>query len=130
MIDSVASFTKDKCYLCLRITREKREEIIKGVWEDKEIIDKIMNDVDMIFPYAYAKSPYKLCKSKIGLMSGLLYLLGIRYDYKTQVKIANSIPSQLHKGQPISTVTVRHNKNFWLENFGELFEDIRGDMKK
>jgi transcription initiation factor TFIIIB Brf1 subunit/transcription initiation factor TFIIB len=88
------------------------------IWLDKVIAEKIASGALEIITNAY-KSNFAFFsgKSSRGLISGLFYLLGFRYDSeKKQKELAEKLVT--------TDVTIRASYRKWLETFPELFADI------
>lgn len=91
----------------------------KIIWSDHDIAEKIASNALEIITHA-SKSNFAFFsgKSSRGLVGGLFYLLGFRYAaVKKQKELAEKLGT--------TDVTIRASYRKWLEEFPELFSDVR-----
>ena len=90
----------------------------KTVWSDQVIAEKIAsNALEIISNANKSKFAFFSGKSSRGLISGLFYLLGFRYDaVKKQKELAEKLGT--------TDVTIRASYRKWLEEFPDLFVDV------
>jgi hypothetical protein len=90
----------------------------KTVWSDRVIAEKIASSaLEIITNANKSKFAFFSGKSSRGLIGGLFYLLGFRYDAeKKQKELAEKLGT--------TDVTIRASYRKWLEEFPDLFADV------
>lgn len=90
----------------------------KTVWSDRVIAEKIASSaLEIITTANESKFAFFSGKSSRGLIGGLFYLLGFRYDAeKKQKELAEKLGT--------TDVTIRASYRKWLEEFPDLFADV------
>jgi len=93
-------------------------EAAKAVWPNSVNAEKIAaNALEIITNAHKSKFAFFSGKSSRGLIGGLFYLLGFRYDAeKKQKELAEKLGT--------TDVTIRASYRKWLEEFPELFADV------
>jgi transcription initiation factor TFIIIB Brf1 subunit/transcription initiation factor TFIIB len=90
----------------------------KTVWSDQIIAEKIAaSALEIIAIASKSNSAFFSGKSSRGLIGGLFYLLGFRYDaVKKQKELAAKLGT--------TDVTIRASYRKWLEEFPDLLSDV------
>lgn len=90
----------------------------KTVWSDQVTAEKIASSaLEIIVDANKSKFAFFSGKSYRGLIGGLFYLLGFRYDaVKKQKELAERLGT--------TDVTIRASYRKWLEDFPDLFADV------
>jgi transcription initiation factor TFIIIB Brf1 subunit/transcription initiation factor TFIIB len=93
-------------------------EAAKAVWSNPVNAEKIAaGALEIITNARKSKFAFFSGKSSRGLIGGLFYLLGFRYDAeKKQKELAEKLGT--------TDVTIRASYRKWLEEFPELFADV------
>jgi len=94
----------------------------RTVWLDKEIANRIANDaLEIIAKTHKRRFSFFNGKTSRGLVGGLFYLLGYKYDaVKNQKELADRLGT--------TDVTIRASYRCWLEAFPDLFLDVIGKL--
>lgn len=88
------------------------------VWSDQGLAEKIESSaMELITNASNRKFSFFSGKSSRGLLGGLFYLLGYRY---------NAVKKQKELAEKLGTtdVTIRTSYRKWLEDFPDLFTDV------
>ena len=90
----------------------------KTIWSDQVMAEKIASSALEIITIASKRNfAFFSGKSFRGLVGGLFYLLGFRYDAaKKQKALAGQLGT--------TDVTIRASYRKWLEEFPDLFADV------
>ena len=90
----------------------------RAVWSDQILAEKIASSsMELINNASNRKFSFFSGKSSRGLLGGLFYLLGFRYDaVKKQKELAEKLGT--------TDVTIRASYRKWLEEFPDLFTDV------
>ena len=90
----------------------------KSVWSEQVTAEKIAANALEIIANAYkSRFAFFSGKSSRGLIGGLFYLLGFRYDVvKKQKELAEKLGT--------TDVTIRTSYRKWLDEFPEFFADV------
>jgi len=101
-----------------RISPEEVAIAAKTIWPNQLIANAISKDtMDVIMKTHARKFSFFNGKTSRGLVGGLFYLLGYKYDaVKNQKELADRLGT--------SDVTIRASYRCWLEEFPDLFQDI------
>jgi hypothetical protein len=93
-------------------------EAAKAVWSNPVNAEKIAaGALEIITNARKSKFAFFSGKSSRGLIGGLFYLLGFRYDAeKKQKELAEKLGT--------TDVTIRASYRKWLEEFPDLFADV------
>jgi hypothetical protein len=107
--------------ITLSILSRLSSEVIataKTVWSDQIIAEKIAaSALEIIAIASKSNSAFFSGKSSRGLIGGLFYLLGFRYDaVKKQKELAAKLGT--------TDVTIRVSYRKWLEEFPDLLSDV------
>jgi hypothetical protein len=90
----------------------------KTVWSDQVTAEKIASSaLEIIADADKSKFAFFSGKSYRGLIGGLFYLLGFRYDAEKKQK-------ELAERLGTTDVTIRASYRKWLEDFPDLFADV------
>jgi len=103
-----------------RFSRSQVLSYSSMVWEDKQPIAKLIAaETSRIIQTVNKRRPtFFSGKSEKGLLSGIFYLLSLKNKaMKTQREIARSLKT--------TDVTVRASYRKWLQEFPDLFSDLR-----
>ena len=105
----------------MSITNRLSSEVIaaaKTVWLDQVIAEKIASSaLEIIADANKSNFAFFSGKSSRGLIGGLFYLLGFRYDaVRKQKELAEKLGT--------TDVTIRASYRKWLEEFPDFFADI------
>ena len=95
------------------------------IWQKHpSIADKISSEASQIILQTQESAASFLAgKSTKGIIGGLLYLLGFRYNNSiTQVEIARKLKT--------NAVTIRLSYRTWLKHFPDSFNDVVEKMKE
>jgi CRP-like cAMP-binding protein len=94
----------------------------RAVWSDQVLAEKIAaSALELITKANKSKFAFFSGKSSRGLIGGLFYLLGFRYDVeKKQKELAEKLGT--------TDVTIRNSYRKWLEEFPDLFSDVSGKI--
>ena len=105
-----------------RISPKEVTIAARTVWANRLIADAIGEEtVEIITKTHKRKTSFFGGKTSRGLVGGLFYLLGYKYDYaKNQKELADALGT--------SDVTIRVSYRSWLEEFPDLFRDIIGKL--
>jgi transcription initiation factor TFIIIB Brf1 subunit/transcription initiation factor TFIIB len=105
-----------------RISPEEVMAAAKTVWHNQLIANAISQEtVDIITKTHKRKFSFFTGKTSRGLVGGLFYLLGYKYDAaKNQKELADRLGT--------SDVTIRSSYRNWLEEFPDLFQDVIGKL--
>jgi hypothetical protein len=105
-----------------RIAPEEVEVAAKTIWPNHLLAKTISEEtVDIIMKTHKRKFSFFTGKTSRGLVGGLFYLLGYKYDaVKNQKELADRLGT--------SDVTIRTSYRSWLEEFPDLFQDIIGKL--
>jgi len=105
-----------------RISPEEVAIAAKTIWPNQLIANAISKDtMDVIMKTHARKFSFFNGKTSRGLVGGLFYLLGYKYDaVKNQKELADRLGT--------SDVTIRASYRCWLEEFPDLFQDIIGKL--
>jgi len=105
-----------------RIAPEEVEIAAKTIWPNQLIANAISQEtVDIIMKTHKRKFSFFNGKTSRGLVGGLFYLLGYKYDaVKNQKELADRLGT--------SDVTIRASYRNWLEESPDLFQDIIGKL--
>ena len=95
----------------------------KTIWEDPLIAEKIASvALETIADANKTNFAFFSGKSFRGLIGGLFYILGFRYDaVKKQKELAEKLGT--------TDVTIRASYRKWLEEFPDLFSDVTDKMQ-
>ncbi|MBN1244474.1 hypothetical protein JXA31_02655 [Candidatus Bathyarchaeota archaeon] len=99
-------------------------EAAKTIWPDQVIAEKITaNALEIIANVNKSNFVFFSGKSSRGLIGGLFYLLGFRYDAaKKQTELAEKLGT--------TDVTIRDSYRKWLNEFPDLFRDVIGKFEE
>jgi transcription initiation factor TFIIIB Brf1 subunit/transcription initiation factor TFIIB len=91
----------------------------RAVWSDQILAEKIASSASELITNANkSKFSFFSGKSSRGLLGGLFYLLGFRYGAeKKQKELAEKLGT--------TDVTIRASYRKWLEEFPDLFTDVK-----
>ena len=105
-----------------RIAPEEVAIAAKTIWQNHLIANAISKDtVDLLMKTNARKFSFFNGKTSRGLVGGLFYLLGYKYDaVKNQKELADRLGT--------SDVTIRASYRCWLEEFPDLFQDVIGKL--
>jgi hypothetical protein len=105
-----------------RISPEEVTIAAKIIWTDHLIAKAISEDTAEILVKTHArKFSFFNGKTIRGLIGGLFYLLGYKYDaVKNQKELADRLNT--------SDVTIRASYRSWLEEFPDLFQNALGKL--
>ncbi len=105
-----------------RISTEEVTAAAKTLWLNQTVADAIAKDsIDIVEKTHKQKVSFFAGKTSRGLVGGLFYLLGYKYDSaKNQKELAD------HLGT--SDVTIRTSYRNWLEEFPDFFQDVVGKL--
>jgi transcription initiation factor TFIIIB Brf1 subunit/transcription initiation factor TFIIB len=105
-----------------RISPEEIAIAAKTIWSNHLIAKAIGEEtIDIIMKTHTRKFSFFNGKTSRGLVGGLFYLLGYKYDStKNQKELAYSLGT--------SDVTIRASYRGWLEEFPDLFQDVMGKL--
>jgi hypothetical protein len=105
-----------------RISPEEVCIASRTVWFDKQTANRIAEDaLEIIAKTHKRKLSFFNGKTSRGLVGGLFYLLGYKYDVvKNQKELADRLGT--------TDVTIRASYRNWLEAFPDLFLDIIGKL--
>jgi hypothetical protein len=100
-----------------RISLEEITLAAKTVWPNRNVAMAIGEEtMDIITKTYKRKSSFFAGKTSRGLVGGLFYLLGYKYDVvKNQKELADCLGT--------SDVTIRTSYRNWLEEFPDLFQE-------
>jgi transcription initiation factor TFIIIB Brf1 subunit/transcription initiation factor TFIIB len=101
-----------------RISSDEVYIAARTVWFNKQISNRIAdNTLEIIAKTSKRKFSFFNGKTSRGLVGGLFYLLGYRYDVvKNQKELADRLGT--------TDVTIRASYRSWLETFPDLFSDV------
>ena len=101
-----------------RISPEEVETAAKTIWPNHVVAKDISEEaVDILVKTRERKFSFFNGKTTRGLVGGLFYLLGYKFDaVKNQKELADSLGT--------SDVTIRGSYRNWLEEFPDLFQDV------
>jgi transcription initiation factor TFIIIB Brf1 subunit/transcription initiation factor TFIIB len=101
-----------------RISPEEIKVAAKTIWHSQQIANPISQEtVDIIMKTSARKFSFFNGKTSRGLVGGLFYLLGYKYDaVKNQKELADRLGT--------SDVTIRASYRNWLKEFPDLFQDV------
>jgi len=96
----------------------------KTIWPDQLIAEKITaNALEIIANANKSKFVFFSGKSSRGLIGGLFYLLGFKYDaLRKQKELAEKLGT--------TDVTIRDSYRKWLKEFPDLFRDVSGKFEE
>jgi transcription initiation factor TFIIIB Brf1 subunit/transcription initiation factor TFIIB len=105
-----------------RISPEEVAVAAKTIWPNHLVANAISKEtVDFIMKTHARKFSFFTGKTSRGIVGGLFYLLGYKYDaVKNQKELADRLGT--------SDVTIRASYRSWLEEFPDLFHDIIGKL--
>lgn len=105
-----------------RIAPEEVEIAAKTIWPNQLIANAISQETaDIIMKTHKRKFSFFNGKTSRGIVGGLFYLLGYKYDdAKNQKELADGLGA--------SDVTIRSSYRNWLEEFLDLFQDVIGKL--
>jgi transcription initiation factor TFIIIB Brf1 subunit/transcription initiation factor TFIIB len=101
----------------IRISPEEIKIAARTVWHNQLVANAISEEtVDIITKTHKRKFSFFTGKTSRGLVGGLFYLLGYKYDAaKNQKELADRLGT--------SDVTIRASYRNWLEEFPDLFQE-------
>jgi transcription initiation factor TFIIIB Brf1 subunit/transcription initiation factor TFIIB len=101
-----------------RISAEEIKIAARTVWHNQRVANAISEEaVDIMMKTHKRKFSFFTGKTSRGLVGGLFYLLGYKYDAaKNQKELADRLGT--------SDVTIRASYRNWLEEFPDLFQDV------
>jgi transcription initiation factor TFIIIB Brf1 subunit/transcription initiation factor TFIIB len=101
-----------------RITLEEVIAAAKTVWLNQTVANTIGKEtVDIMLKTHKRKFSFFTGKTSRGIVGGLFYLLGYKYDVvKNQKELADCLGT--------TDVTIRASYRDWLEVFPNLFQDV------
>lgn len=107
-----------------RLTARAISNSAKSLWRNQpEVARKIALQTENIILQIQKKGEFLAGRTMKGVLGGLFYLLGFRYDnMKTQKEIAASLKT--------NEVTIRLSYRRWLCRFPDLFTDVVEKMKE
>lgn len=107
-----------------RISPEEVSMAARTVWANRRIADTIGEETVDIMMKTYKRKFSFFCgKTSRGLVGGLFYLLGYKYDdVKNQKELADLLGT--------SDVTIRVSYRSWLEEFPDLFQEVVGKLAR
>lgn len=105
-----------------RVIPEEVAIAAKTIWPNQLVAKAISDEtVDIIMKTHKRKFSFFNGKTSRGLVGGLFYLLGYKYDaVKNQKELADRLGT--------SDVTIRASYRSWLEEFPDLFQDVLGKL--
>jgi endonuclease III-like uncharacterized protein len=101
-----------------RITPDEIKIAAKTIWSNS-VISKVIGEetVDTLLLAQKRKPSFFAGKTSRGLVGGLFYLLGYKYDSaKNQKELADRLCT--------SDVTIRASYRNWLKEFPDVFQDV------
>jgi hypothetical protein len=105
-----------------RISPEEVTMAAKTLWQNKILANKIANEaLETLMKTHKRRFAFFGGKTSRGLVGGLFYLLGYKYDaVKNQKELADRLGT--------TDVTIRTSYRNWLEEFPDLFVDVIGKL--
>ena len=107
-----------------RLSPEEVAVAARTIWPNQLIANAISDEtVGIIVKTHKRKFSFFNGKTSRGIVGGLFYLLGYKYDsVKNQKELADRLGT--------SDVTIRSSYRNWLEEFPDLFQDVIGKLAK
>ncbi len=116
---------KEKNHILSRIGQEDILSFAQKIWHNQNsMATKMASEAINAICETYQTDPtFFSGKSAKGIVGGLFYLLGRRYNsVKTQKEVAQSLNA--------TDMTIRASYREWVKEFPELFQDVNGKTRR